>query len=258
MISVDWNGYFKLPDAALAGYKRIPKTVLTRQAQLTKHEQKALDKVAGLWHFATVQKSTTRILPHVDDERDVQSVVFLYCELAGGSRAFAEVAALLHKCFPNPTVIAFDSAGVSCVSVALTRKSLAEAGAVVVGSVESTGAFSVSDETYAPFLGSLGFHDIPQDDLLVFAGELAWRIRLARAVPALGFYPRCEPHDRERLTQLIAEKDALDRELSEIEAARRQGDLSMNEKAQARMRMKEVNGKIDRTVAEIKEICNGQ
>lgn len=255
---MDWNDVFKLPGAALAGYKRIPKTVLTRQAQLTKHEQKALDKVAGLRHFATVQKSTTRVLPHVDDERDIQSVVFLYCELAGGSRAFAEVAALLHKCFPNPTVIVFDSAGTSCISAALTRKSLAEAGAVVVDSVESTGAFSVSDEAYTPFLGSLGFHDIPQDDLLVFVRELAWRIRLARAVPALGFYPRCEPRERERLSQLIVGKDMLERELSNIETARRQGDLSMNEKAKARMRMKEVNGKIDRTVAEIKEICNGR
>lgn len=254
---MDWNEVLKLPDAALAGCKRIPKTVLTRQAQLAKHEQKALDKVASLRHFATVQKSTARVLPHVDDERDIQSVVFLYCELAGASRAFAEVAALLHKCFPNPTVIAFESGGASCVSAALTRKSLAEAGATVVDSIESTGAFDASDAAYAPFLESLGFDGLPQEDLLAFAGELAWRIRLARAVPALGFYPRCNPRDRERLGALIAQKDGFDGELSEIEATRRQGDLSMNEKARARMRIKDICGKIDSTVAEIKEICNG-
>lgn len=254
---MDWNDIFKLPDAALAGYKRIPKTVLERQAQLTKHEQRTLDKVSGLRHFATVQKSTTRVLPYMDDERNVQSIVFLYCKLAGGSKAFAEVASLLHKCFPNPTVIVFDSASSSCISVALIRKSLAEAGAVVVDSVESTGAFGVSDEAYVPFLESLGFADLPQNDLLVFVSELSWRVRLARAIPALGFYPRCNPRDREKLSQLIAEKDALEKEFSEIEALRRQGDFSMNEKAKSRMKMKEVGGRIDRAVVEIKEICNG-
>lgn len=64
MSGVDWNGILHLPDAALAGDRRIPKTVLVKQAMLTKIEQKRLDKVARLEHFATVQKSTTRIPPH--------------------------------------------------------------------------------------------------------------------------------------------------------------------------------------------------
>ncbi|MGN0035072.1 MAG: DUF4391 domain-containing protein, partial [Coriobacteriales bacterium] len=120
---MDWNEILRLPDAALAGYRRIPKTVLTKQAQLTRHEQKVLDKVASIRHFATVQKSTTRILPHVDVERDVQSVIFLHCETTEASKAYGEVAALLHKCFPNPTVILFDGTGVAGVSAALTRNS---------------------------------------------------------------------------------------------------------------------------------------
>lgn len=54
MSGVDWNGILRLPDAALAGCRRIPKTVLVKQAMLTKTEQKRLDKVARLEHFATV------------------------------------------------------------------------------------------------------------------------------------------------------------------------------------------------------------
>lgn len=105
MSGVDWNGILHLPDAALAGCRRIPKTVLVKQAMLTKTEQRRLDKVARLEHFATVQKSTTRIPPYEDDERNVQSVVFLRCEMAAGTMAVAEVAELVHKCFPNPTVL---------------------------------------------------------------------------------------------------------------------------------------------------------
>ena len=77
MSGVDWSNILCLPDMALAGSRRIPKTTLVKQAMLTKTEQKRLDKVARLEHFATVQKSTTRIPPYEDGERNVQSIVFL-------------------------------------------------------------------------------------------------------------------------------------------------------------------------------------
>ena len=48
MSGIDWNGILRLPEAALAGCRRIPKTVLVKQAMLTKTEQKRLDKVARL------------------------------------------------------------------------------------------------------------------------------------------------------------------------------------------------------------------
>ena len=110
MSGIDWNGILRLPEAALAGCRRIPKTVLVKQAMLSKTEQKRLDKVARLEHFATVQKSTTRIPPYEDDERNVQSVVFLRCEMTAGTMAVAEVAELVHKCFPNPTVLLVEAA----------------------------------------------------------------------------------------------------------------------------------------------------
>lgn len=122
MSGIDWNGILRLPEAALAGCRRIPKTVLVKQAMLTKTEQKRLDKVARLEHFATVQKSTTRIPPYEDDERNVQSVVFLRCEMTAGTMAVAEVAELVHKCFPNPTVLLVEAGGCACISVALTRR----------------------------------------------------------------------------------------------------------------------------------------
>lgn len=154
MSGVDWNGILRLPDAALAGCRRIPKTVLVKQAMLTNTEQKRLDKVARLEHFATVQKSTTRIPPYEDDERNVQSVVFLRCEMTAGTMAVAEVAELVHKCFPNPTVLLVEANGRACVSVALTRRSQAEQGATVVDRVESTGAFDPGRSEYADFLGA--------------------------------------------------------------------------------------------------------
>ena len=143
-MSVAWNDIFQLPDTALAG-KRIPKTALVRNAHLTRLEQKALDKIALIEHFATVQKSTTRIAPRVDEERDIQSVIFLRCELSGASAAYTEFSGILHPCFPNPTVLLFEGGAEICISCAITRKSLAERGVTVVDSTVMTGGFQTTN-----------------------------------------------------------------------------------------------------------------
>lgn len=256
MRGFDWNDVLRLPDAALAGDRRIPKTVLTRQAQLTRTEQKVLDRVGALAHFATVQKSTTRMAPAVDGEHDVQSVLLLRCELSRGA-AYAEVARLLHKCFPNPTAILFGGEGEACVSVAATRRSLAEQGATVIDSIEATGAFDPGDAAYAPFLEALSFERLPQTDLLAYLRGISWAVRLSRAVPSLGFYPSCAEGDLERLDGLIARRDELAAQVASARERRRSKDITLNESAHLRMELKKLEKELGQTTDEIKEICNG-
>lgn len=217
MRNFDWNDVFRLPDAALAGDRRIPKTVLTRQAMLTKTEQKVLDRVSALTHFATVQKSTTRIPPVVDETHDIQSVLFLRCEMAKGA-AYAEVARLIHKCFPNPTVILFGSNGEACISVATTRKSLAEQGATVIDVIESTGVFDANDAAYTPFLDALAFERLPQTDLLAYLNALSMATFLAEAIKPLGFFPRFTPANSSRAIALIKSYDELQQELDALKS----------------------------------------
>lgn len=255
MSGVDWNGILRLPDVALAGDRRIPKVVLVKQAMLTKTEQKRLDKVARLEHFATVQKSTTRIPPYEDNERNVQSIVFLRCEMAAGSMALAEVAELVHKCFPNPTVLLIEAGDRACVSVALTRKSQAEQGATVVDRIESTGAFDPGRSEYKLFLDVLDFAKLPQGDLLAFLQGIAWAVRLSRSISSLGFYPTCADRDREQLGQLIARSDALAMQIASIRQRRRDRGLSLNESARLRMEVKKLEAEFDLVMDSIKSVC---
>lgn len=255
MSGVDWSGILRLPDAALAGCHRIPKTVLAKQAMLTKTEQRRLDKVARLEHFATVQKSTTRIPPYEDDERNVQSIVFLRCEMAAGTMAVAEVAELVHKCFPNPTVLLIEAGSRACVSVALTRKSQAEQGATVVDRIESTGAFDSCDPAYAPFLDAFEFARLPQDDLMAFLQGIAWAVRLSRSIASLGFYPMCADHNRGQLGELIARSDALAMQIADIRQRRRDRGLSLNESARLRVDVKKLEAEFDSVMDSIKSVC---
>lgn len=257
MSGVDWNGILRLPDAALAGDRRIPKAVLVKQAMLTKTEQKRLDKVARLEHFATVQKSTTRIPPYEDDERNVQSIVFLRCGMAAGSMALAEVAELMHKCFPNPTVLLIEAGDRACVSIALTRKSQAERGATVIDRIESTGAFDPGCPEYADFLDVLAFGQLSQGDLWEYLIDLARAVTLSRAIKGLGFYPRCRAQDREKLIVLASRYDELDASVKRLRERRRSKDITLNESAKLRMEMKEEERRLKAVADEIKEICNG-
>lgn len=255
MSGLRWNDVLCLPEAALAGDKRIPKTVITRQALLTKTEQKVLDRVSALTLFATVQRTTARIPPTVDAEHDIQSVVFLRCEMAGSSAAYAEVARLLHKCFPNPTVILFGGRGEACISVAVTRRNLAEQGATVVDEVQNTGGIDLEAEELAPFREALAFGRLPQGDLLSYLRGIAWNVRLSRAVPALGFYPACAERDRERLDTLIAQRDGLAAQVADARTRRRDRNLTLNESAKLRMELKNLEQELARVAGAIKDIC---
>ncbi len=257
MSGIDWSGILRLPDAALAGGRRIPKAVLVKQVMLTKTEQKRLDKVVRLEHFATVQKSTTRIPPYEDDERNVQSIVFLRCEMAPGTMAVAEVAELMHKCFPNPTVLLIEAGGRACVSVALTRKSQAEQGATVVDRIEATGAFDPGRSEYAEFLGALAFVRLSQGGLWEYLLDMARVVALSRAIGGLGFYPSCPAQDREKLIVLTARYDGLGASVKRLRERQRSKDITLNESAKLRMEMKEEERRLRAVADEIREICNG-
>lgn len=256
-MSARWEDILRLPGAAYAGGRRVPKTVLTSRAMLTKHEQRTLDKMSRLEHFATVAKGTAQVLPRVDEEYDIQSVIFLRCEMKGDSQAVAEVARLLHGCFPNPTVILQEAGDGIAISAALTRRSHAERGATVVCDVESTGLFDPDDERYAPFLDSLAFDRLPQDDLLSYARAIASCVRLSRAIDALGFYPTCAPGDRDRLLYLVADYERQQAEVDTLAKQRSARDVSPNESAWIRVRMSTVKKRLSATVEEIRGICHG-
>ena len=254
-MSVEWNGIFRLPPAALAG-RRVPKAALLRNAHLTRLEQRALDKVSLIEHWATVQKSSTRIPPHVDDERDIQAAVFLRCELTGRSAAYAELARVIHPCFPNPTVLLLETGGEACLSCAVTRMSKAERGATVVEDVASTGGFDPSDPLYAPLLADLALDRMPQDDLYEYVRELSWLLRLGRLAGPLGFYPSCASAQRARLLELSAERDGLAARRNAIVEQRRDRNLTLNETAKLRMEQRDTDKKIEAILGEIKEVCH--
>ena len=252
-----WEDVLQLPDGAYAGGKRIPKTMLTAQASLTKNEQKLLERLRRLEHIATATKSSTRILPCVTEDRDIQSVLFLRCEMAQEC-GFAELASLLHKSFPHPIVLLFEEPGGKVgISASTKRKSLAEKGVVVVDRIESTKFFDPMLESYSEYLADLRYEALPQGDLLAFATAVCDRTAKADAVGVIGQYPKCPDAETPRLMALLGSVRDTQAEINALKLRHRDKGTSLAESSRIRMSLKKKECERDAFAAEIRELCHG-
>ena len=258
-MTVSWNDILKLPEGALAGARRVPKTQLAAQARLAKAPAasvKLLDKLRDIRFFASLNKSNSRILPVKNDAYDIESVIFLTCGL-NSTTGIAEALRMVHGCFPNPTVIlaeGFANPGIA-VSAALRRKNLAEHGAFVTERISSSGLFKVENPEYAPFLERLSFAMLPQTTLMDYLIALGDRTLLARSVKALGFYPVCKDSDVDLLMGHVKAMNALTSKINELNDARKSKDATLADTTKLRIEMRKLEQQRESVMDEIKEIC---
>lgn len=254
---MDWNDVLQLPTQALAGDRAIPKTQLVAQGGLTKTEEKKLKNVQALTFFASLSKANTYMLPVKDDTYDIEAIIVLRCVLRSSS-GFSELEDVLHKAFPNPTMLLFEAPDNRVgVSVAIKRKSRAERGATVVENAQGTGLVDYESDLYAPFFDGLDFNSLPQTDLLSFVSSLATRCMLSRAAKALGFYPKCKEASAETLVGQVKELQSLQYEVAALERARRDKGITFAESTKIRMELNDKKQQRDQVAEEIREICHG-
>ena len=254
---MDWAKTLNLPSATLAGGKTIPKTVLTAQGGLTRAEEKLLKQYSRLTHVATIQRTTARIAPVSDDEHEVGSVIYLSCELMRPS-GFGELAAVLHKAFPNPVVLLFEEPGGKVgVSVSLKRKSHAEKGAVVVERTESARLFDPEDVAYADYLADIRHNALPQSDLLAYVTAICDRTAKAAAIGAIGEYPHCKDADTLQLMMLLSSLRDTQSEINVLRSQYLDREATIAESSRLRMALKKKERERDSVANEIKELCHG-
>lgn len=149
------------------------------------------------------------------------------------------------------------SSGIT-ISAALTRKSLAEKGAMVVEEHHHTGALDPESANTWNMLEAFAFERLPQDNLLAYLCEAMWRIRLVKASGTLGFFPECGRRDRERLVELLTETELLSREAAGLALERRDRDLSLNEQMKLRVWLRGMEEQRGLLVAKVQELCGGR
>lgn len=258
-MTMSWNDILKLPEGALAGERRIPKTRLAEQAKLAKASKipmPLLDKLRDIRFFASLNKSNSRILPVKNDAYDIKSIIFLTCGL-NSTKGITDALRMVHSCFPNPTVIlaeGFANPGIA-ISAALRRKNLAEHGAFVTERIYASGLFEAESPEYTPYLERLSFASLPQATLLNYLTALGDRTLLARSVRTLGFYPICKDSDTDLLMGHVKTMDALTSKISELKDARKAKDATLADTTKLRVEMRKLEQQRASVMDEIKEIC---
>lgn len=252
-----WGCVLGLPPATLAGERAIPKTVLTRQGNLSKVEQKLLKQFSRLELYATVSRQNARIAAVQTDDHDIASVIYLRCELVRAV-GFGELAGVLHKVFPNPVVLLFEEpSGKVGISVSLKRKSMAEKGAVVVERIESARLFDPTERAYADYLAVIRHAALPQSDLLAYVTALCDRTEKAAAIVSIGEYPRCKDTDTAQLMALLAHLKDIQTEISVLRLRYRNKEATLAESSRLRMALKKKECEYNKLATEIKELCHG-
>ena len=231
----------------------MPKTQIIAQAHLTLAQQSLLDKLAPVALFASLTRSNSYISGVRDDEYDIGSVLFLSCSL-NSSRGATDAVRMLHGCFPNPTILLLEARerNVVAVSAALRRKSLSEHGAFVTERVMGSGVFDCAGEAYRPFLDAIALSHLPQTCLLDYVRGLGRCCQMAASVRTLGFYPSCKAKDADALAEAVSKLQALRRDLSELQDERKAKGTTLAESAKLRVRMREIQGRIDAGIEEVR------
>jgi len=170
----------------------------------------------------------------------------------------AEVAHLVRKCFPNPTVIMQDVGDKACVSVSLTRKSRAERSATVTEAVESSGIFDPRAPEWRPFLDAIAYTRLPRGDLYEYLRAMAGDIMLARAIDALGFYPQARVGDQERILVLVNRYNVVRSGARQLYGQRGGPDVTLSESAKLRVRIRKAEYQQNAILDEMKELCHGR
>lgn len=258
-MTVFWNDILKLPEGALAGDRRIPKTQLLEQAKLAKAAPapgKFLDKLDDVRFFASLNRSNSSILPVKDDTYDIESIIFLTCTFKS-MEGITEVLRMAHGCFPNPTVILADGFANSdiAVSAALRRKNIAEHGAFVTEKVYSSGLFEAENSEYLPYLERLSLATLPQTTLLDYLVALGERTLLARSAKVLGFYPICKDTGVDLLMGQVTTMNALTLKIGELNDARKSKDATLAETTKLRVEMRKLEQQRANIMDKIKEMC---
>lgn len=190
MSSIDWASTLALPPCVRRFERAIPTRVLLREADLTRTQREGLCKIEGLTLLGVAQESTTRIPATAAMDRRIDAVLFVQASL-GNTRAFESTAALVHGCFPHPSLLIQENTrGDVCLSAALTSRRKRATGLTVDSmEVDSSIALWRRTEHGKTFLSSLAFDTLDQRSLAHLIEDIMARIRLARVARLVGFYP---------------------------------------------------------------------
>lgn len=254
----EWNRYLRLPASTLQGGKRIPKTVFSSRAGLSKKEQKLLGNLRELRSYAILGKSNTGILPRIDEVYDIQAVIYLDCLLGTWDRT-DDLALLLHRAFPNPTVLlmrTMDLLDGRRVSVAVKRRSLAETGAVVVETVDSTDVLDPMDGSSTEFWNVFAYDRLPQNDLLDYVHGMQDAVLFHGLRSRLGFMPKPGLMHRTEIRKDLKQLKLLDTEIRQLDAKRRDRDTTFGESAELRVLASGKKEEAQTIVDHIKELCH--
>jgi hypothetical protein len=175
--------------------RRVPKTLLVEHGAPTAADRRQVQEgVEEITWAAALKPANIGVPPFQDEHREYLEVAVVTMRLRGPAKA-PRLIELLHRAIPYPILLvtqlpAEDSSGPVVVSFAHQRRSLNEAGAVVVEEVVDTPPFApgAPQEAGERFLSSLNIAGLPRGDLFVLYQGWIDRVIALRTATVTGTF----------------------------------------------------------------------
>lgn len=175
--------------------RRVPKTLLVEHGAPTAADRRQVQEgVEEITWVAALKPANIGVPALQDEQRDYLEVAVVMMRLRGPAKA-PRLIELLHRAIPYPILLvtqlpAEDGGGPVVISFAHQRRSLNEAGAVVVEEVVETPPFmsGFPSEAVERFLGSLNIAGLPRGDLFVLYQGWIDRVIALRTATVTGAF----------------------------------------------------------------------
>lgn len=121
----------RLPDVSRVG-RRVPKALLLEHGAITPADRRAIERgIDELLWVAALKPTTVGVASFRDDVREYLEVAVLQLTLRAGA-GLPRLVELVHRAVPNPVMVLTELGGSGNLSLAHKRRSLAEAGKMVL------------------------------------------------------------------------------------------------------------------------------
>jgi len=175
--------------------RRVPKTLLVEHGGPTAADRRQVqDCVDEIRWVAALKPSNIAVPPYRDENREYLEVAVVTMRLRGRAKA-PRLIELLHRAIPYPILLVTqlpteDGGSPLVISFAHQRRSLNEAGAVVVEEVVETPPFmpGLLSEAGERFLHSLNIAGLPRGDLFAFYQGWIDRVIALRTATVTGAF----------------------------------------------------------------------
>lgn len=210
--------------------------------------------VEGIYIQAILNKTTTNILPFINDEFNVSEIMILKIELRSKNN-IKSIKKIFHNVIPNPIVLVLSYRDSIELSLAMKRLNKQDNMKIVVDEIYSSDFINLEDlkDYESKFLEFIKITNLPQINLYELYKSIENHIVATKLFAYVGNYI-ADSSNIENALQLIEKYEAINKEIQGYEKNRKK-ESNFGRQMEWHVKTKKTEKKLEDIKQKMKELC---